>query len=97
MLSPELIQLLRCLHTGSCLRLADQAVLDRLNRAIAQGRLKNKRGELVTEPLHAALISEAADVAYAVIDEIPVLLRDEAIEVRPRVDQHDVTGGAGDG
>lgn len=82
MLDPEFIELTRCLHTGTPLRLAEPSLLDEINRAVAEGRLKNKLGEPVTQPLDAALVNQSGQLAYAVIDDIPVLLRDEAIEIR---------------
>ena len=81
MLSPEFVKSTRCLHTGSPLRLAEPSLVARLNRAIVKGDLRNKLGELITRSLDAALINEVGDLVYPVIDDIPVLLRDEAIDV----------------
>lgn len=82
MLDPEFVQLARCLHTRSPLRLVEPEVLERLNRAIAAGSLKNGLGEPLTRPLDAALINEAEEFTYPVIDGIPILLIDEAIDMR---------------
>jgi uncharacterized protein YbaR (Trm112 family) len=82
-LSREFLELAQCLHTGTRLRLAGPTLVEHLNQAIAEGRLKNKLGESLAEPMDAALINEAGDIAYPVHGGIPVLLRDEAIEVPP--------------
>lgn len=81
MLSPEFLKIARCLHTGTGLRLADASLLQRLNQAIAAGQLRNSLGDPVSRTLDAALINEAGELAYPVIQDVPVLLRDEAIDV----------------
>jgi uncharacterized protein YbaR (Trm112 family) len=79
--SPEFIKITRCLHTGTGLQLAEPRLLQRLNRAIAAGQLKSVLGQSVTPALDAALINETGDLAYPVRREVPVLLRDEAIDI----------------
>ncbi len=79
MLSAELLKVLVCPETHLELSLADHAVLGRLNQAIAAGRLTNKAGQPVKQQLDAALIRTDGMVAYAVVDEIPMMLVDEGI------------------
>ena len=81
MFSPEFIKITRCLHTGTGLRLVEPGLLQRLNRAIAAGQLTNVLGQSVTQALDAALINDAGDLAYPVRRDVPVLLRDEAIDI----------------
>lgn len=75
----QLLELLRCPRDKSRLTPADGRLVDRLNRAIEAGRLLNLGGQAVAKRLDGALVRQAGDLAYAVIDAIPVLLPDEAI------------------
>jgi uncharacterized protein YbaR (Trm112 family) len=75
----ELLAILVCPDTRRPLRLADDQLLDRLNEAIAAGRVSNRGGQPVGQPLAAGLVREDGGVVYPIVDEIPVLLVDEAI------------------
>ena len=75
----ELTQILRCPEDRSVLSLADPELVTRLNSAIRAGRLRNRRGQTVEAPLDGGLVRAAGDLLYPIVDEIPVLLQDEAI------------------
>lgn len=75
----ELLGILRCPEDGSVLSPADPALVARLNSAIRAGRLRNRRGQQIERPIDAGLVRAAGDLLYPVIDEIPILLQDEAI------------------
>jgi uncharacterized protein YbaR (Trm112 family) len=78
-LSPDLLEILRCPEDRSTLELADAALVDKLNAAIEAGSLKNREGQAVADKLDAALVRADKTVAYAVRDDIPVMLIDEQI------------------
>jgi uncharacterized protein YbaR (Trm112 family) len=80
-LPDHFLDILRCPQDGSRLHLADVALVDRLNRAIAAGQLLNVAGEAVERALDGGLVREADDRLYPVFDQIPVLLPDEAIDL----------------
>lgn len=82
MIADHLIEILRCPLDRSRLRLADAELVVRLNRAVAAGQLKNTAGEAFEKPLDGGLIREAGDLLYPIIDEIPVMLPDEAVDLR---------------
>jgi uncharacterized protein YbaR (Trm112 family) len=82
-LDKYLLDLLVCPDTKEKLALADTAQLGRLNQAIEEGSLKNKVGQPVRQALTAALVRVDGRVAYPVLDDIPVLLPDEAIPLDP--------------
>jgi uncharacterized protein YbaR (Trm112 family) len=79
----KLIDILRCPQNRSRLRLAPTEVVTKINRAIEAGAAVNLAGERLQKPLDAGLIREAGDILYPVIDQIPVMLSDEAIELSP--------------
>jgi uncharacterized protein len=79
MTSKELPPTFVCPIDRTSLVLADDSLLARLNRAIAAGRVKNQAGRLLDRPLDAALLRADHALVYPVLDDIPVLLADEAI------------------
>jgi uncharacterized protein len=81
MLDAELIEILACPETKQPVRLAEPELVERVNRAIAAGTLKNREGEAVIEPIEAGLVREDAQYLYPVRDDIPVMLIGEGIEL----------------
>ncbi len=75
----EFIEMLRCPENGARLELADEPLLSRLNRAIADRALKNRAGQAIEAALAAALVREDRAVVYPIVHDIPILLIDEAI------------------
>jgi uncharacterized protein YbaR (Trm112 family) len=78
-LSPEFLAMLRCPEDRSALAMADEATLARLNAARAAGKLQNRGGKAIEKSLDAALVRADGKVAYAIIDQIPILLVDEGV------------------
>jgi uncharacterized protein YbaR (Trm112 family) len=54
-------------------------LLARINRAIAAGRVKNRAGRPMEHPLAGGLVRKDQTLLYPIVDDIPVLLADEAI------------------
>lgn len=81
MVDPELLEILVCPETRKPVRLAEPELLDRLNRAIVEGRLETRGGETVRTELEEALVREGDDLVYPVLDGIPVMLIDEGISL----------------
>ncbi len=79
MLDPELLALLVCPATHQELALAGPEEIVRLNEAIRAARLRNVAGALVAEPVEGALVRADGAVAYAVRDDIPVMLVEEGL------------------
>jgi uncharacterized protein YbaR (Trm112 family) len=80
-IADSLHEILRCPQSRTRLHRADAELVARLNRAITAGTLVNVTGERLERPLDGALLREAGDLAYPIIDDIPVLLPDEAIDI----------------
>jgi uncharacterized protein YbaR (Trm112 family) len=78
-MNQDLLDLLVCPDDHSRLQIADPPVVSKLNAAIATGRLKNRAGVSLTNPIDTALIRADGKLAYPVIGDIPHMLVDEAI------------------
>ncbi len=79
MIDQELLEILACPEDKTPLRLADESTLAKLNETIAAGTLTNRGGNVVDEPIEAGLIREDGRYLYAIRDDIPIMLIDEAI------------------
>ncbi len=79
MISAEFIAMLRCPENRTPLALADAALVERLNGAIRVGRLRNRGGQSIDEPLDGGLIRQDSAIIYPIVRDIPVLLADEGI------------------
>ncbi len=78
------LDLLVCPQSHTPLQPAEALLVERMNRAIAAGNLVNASGRRVQKPIDAGLIRADGRVLYPIVDEIPILLAEEAIAV----DQH---------
>ena len=54
-------------------------MLARLNEAIAAGRVKNRSGDTVATALAGGLVASEANLLYPIVDDLPMMLIDEAI------------------
>jgi uncharacterized protein YbaR (Trm112 family) len=79
--SAELLEILVCPETKQPVHLAPQAVLQRLAAEISAGRLRNRGGAVVTQPIAEGLVREDGRILYPVEDGIPVMLVEESIEL----------------
>jgi uncharacterized protein YbaR (Trm112 family) len=70
-----------CPETRQPLRLADGALIARLNARIQRGELRNRGGGLVSEVLEAGIVRADGKVLYPVVGDLPVLLVEESIEL----------------
>jgi len=82
MISQELLDLLQCPETKSPLRVADDALVARINEAIAAGKIKNRVGDAVETPLAGGLVTETGSLLYSIVDDLPIMLVDEAIPLK---------------
>ncbi|HEX6961747.1 MAG TPA: Trm112 family protein [Lacipirellula sp.] len=81
MIEARLVEILRCPQDRSRLRVAPPETVNSINRAIEAGTAVNLAGERLERRIDGGLIREKGDLLYPVIDEIPVMLPDEALEL----------------
>ena len=81
MLQNEFLTILRCPEDHSQLSPASDDMVRRINAAIRAGRLTNLAGKLLEEMIDGGLVREDGALLYPIIDEIPVLLREDAISL----------------
>jgi uncharacterized protein YbaR (Trm112 family) len=79
MIDKMLLDLVACPETHQPLRLAEAAVVERLNARIKAGDLVNRGGQKVTEPIDGGLIPEGGKVLYPIRSDIPILLVEDAL------------------
>lgn len=77
----ELLNLLVCPETREKLRLADEALIGRINTAIQEGKLKTRRGTALKARIDGGLVRPDGKVLYPIQDNIPNLLIDDAIPI----------------
>jgi uncharacterized protein YbaR (Trm112 family) len=96
MLSRDFLAMVRCPENRTPLALADESLIARINRAIAERRVKNRAGQLVGRRLDGGLVREDRAVLYPIVDRIPILLLDEGI-VLNQLDANPLNGAASNG
>ncbi len=79
MIDRQLLEILVCPESKEPVRAADAALLEAVNRAIAAGRVTNRGGEAVKDPIDGGLVRADGKFLYPVRDEIPIMLVEEAI------------------
>ena len=79
MINQDLLEDLACPEDKTPVSLADQALVDEINKRIAAGEIKNRGGESVTTPMDGGLVRADAAYLYRIEDGIPIMLIDEAI------------------
>ena len=77
----RLLAILRCPVTHKELSLAKAAKLQDVNAAIEAGKVSNRDGRVLENPLQEALLTDDGKVLYPVADGIPVLLEGESVNM----------------
>ena len=79
--SQELLDILVCPETKQPVAPASSEVIAKLADDIRAGRVRNRGGQQLTEPVIEGLLREDGKVLYPVDDGIPVMLIEESIEL----------------
>ena len=78
----KLIEILVCPATKVPVKLLARDRLAVLNRCIEAGEIERLDGTKVDKALESALITEDGRTLYAIEDDIPIMLEDQAILAR---------------
>jgi uncharacterized protein YbaR (Trm112 family) len=78
-ISEDLLASLLCPETRQKVSLASPDVVQRVNDAIRDGKLVNRHGKAVESPVQGILTREDNQFGYPVVDDIPIMLINEAI------------------
>ena len=77
----ELLEILVCPETRQPVSLASADVIGPLNTEIEAGRLRNRGGKIVEDPIAEGLLREDGRILYIIDDSIPIMLIDQSIEL----------------
>jgi uncharacterized protein YbaR (Trm112 family) len=80
-MTPKQLELLRCPKDRTHLTEASKQLVEEINLAIRDGQVANMGGKPVDQFIEGGLVRAAGDILYPVIEQIPVLLHDEAISL----------------
>jgi uncharacterized protein YbaR (Trm112 family) len=94
MIHPQLLSILRCPTTQSQLQIADQTVIDRINEAIAAGKMQSRVMETLTRPLDGGLVNADGSLLMPVYKNIPDMNPDDviALEQLEQIDKETAEG-----
>jgi len=82
MIDKELLNILACPETKEPVALADQALIDDINRRIEKGEVLNRGGKKVDKKIQGGLVRQDGAYLYPIEDDIPIMLIDEAIPLK---------------
>ncbi len=75
----KLLEIICCPETQQSLRIAGDGLIEKLNRLIEKKEIFNRSKLPVKSKLDGGLIRKDGKYLYPIIEEIPILLVDEAI------------------
>jgi len=78
-IDPRLLEILCCPITRRPLQELQSDVLERINVAIATGKIRNHGGADISQPLEGALVTTDGALVYPLRNGKPVLLEEECI------------------
>jgi uncharacterized protein YbaR (Trm112 family) len=79
MIKKHFLEMLVCPVTKTSLHPAPPELIEKLNLAIAEGRIVDRTNKKVELPVEAGLLGEGDQIFYRIEDDIPVMLPEEAI------------------
>ena len=79
MIDKDLLDILACPEDKTPVSLAEQSLVDKINKKIEAGEVKNRGGETVETQMDGGLVREDGAYLYRIEDGIPIMLIDEAI------------------
>ena len=84
-MDPKLLNIICCPVTRERLSIATSKQLVFINTEIAKSNLKKLDGSIAEQPQSNALINATKTLLYPIEEDIPILLENEAIDVKGMV------------
>ena len=84
-MDPNLLNIICCPVTREKLSIATTKQLEFINAEIANSTLKKLDGSIAEKPQSKALINATKTLLYPIEEDIPILLENEAIELKGTV------------
>ena len=81
-MDPNLLNIICCPVTREKLSIATSKQLEFINAEITNSTLKKLDGSIAEKPQSKALINATKTLLYPIEEDIPILLENEAIEVK---------------
>jgi uncharacterized protein YbaR (Trm112 family) len=78
-MNPNFLDMLRCPENKTTVSLADEWMVEQINRGIADRRINNRVGQPVQDPIEGGLVREDGQYLYPIVHGIPIMLVDDAI------------------
>lgn len=79
MIDKDLLAILCCPETKQAVTVAEAALVDKLNAAVARGGLMNKGKKPVSAQMDGGLVRGDGKILYPIREGIPVMLIEEGI------------------
>jgi uncharacterized protein YbaR (Trm112 family) len=79
MIDPELLKILVCPEDRTPVALADETLVQKVNSAIAAGRVKNRKGAKMESAIDGGLVRKDGTCMYPIINGLPMMVIGEAI------------------
>ncbi|MEW6744008.1 MAG: Trm112 family protein [Planctomycetota bacterium] len=77
----ELLEILACPETKEPVSLASQEIVSRVNEAIRNRQVRDRKGAIVEEEIDGGLVREDGKVLYPIRSDIPIMLIAESIDL----------------
>ena len=82
MIDKQLLSILACPETKKNLVLADDKIIAKVNAAIAQGNVRNRSKEKISDKIDGGLFREGDNKSlYPIKNGIPILLVEELMDI----------------
>lgn len=79
MLDRELLDILVCPETRERVELANAELVEKVNQGIKDGSIRTRSGDTPANAITAGLLRHDGKILYPVVDDIPIMLIDEAL------------------